>query len=73
MDECINFVGDVIAFSDLYANSGSCQVDKAQKDYKKTGFSSHYGLFMYVRMLFGLQRAPGTFQRHMDVIMSLVK
>lgn len=40
---------------------------------KKSTFSSHHGLYRFIRMPVGLNKAPGTFQRVVDVILATVK
>jgi len=73
MDECLDSLGDATVFSTLDANSGywQIQLDETAKDL--TSFTSHFGLFRYTRMPFGLKNAPATFQRVMDVILSSVR
>ena len=38
----------------------------AAEDREKTAFTSLYGLFQFMKMPFGLQGAPATFQRMVD-------
>lgn len=73
MDEWIDLPGKVTVFMTLDANRRYWQIaiDVADKD--KTPFASHYGLFRFVGILFGLHNAPDTFQSTMDVILSSVK
>ena len=73
MDECIDSLGDAGIFSTLDANSGYWQVEIHPEDKDKSAFSSHFGLFRFTRMPFGLRNAPATFQRVMDVILSSVR
>ena len=73
MDECIDSLGDAQLFSTLDANSGYWQIEMAEEDKNKTAFTTHYGLFRYLRMPFGLKNAPATFQRAIDIILSTVK
>ena len=40
-----------------------------EPDKPKTAFTTLYGLFQLRVMLFGLQGAPGTFQRIMDIVL----
>ena len=41
-----------------------------QEDQAKTAFTTPYGLFQFRVMPFGLQGAPATFQRMMDIILN---
>lgn len=49
------------------------QVEINKKDREKLAFISHHELYRFIRMPFGLQIAPGTFQRTTDVIQYSVK
>ena len=73
MDECMDSLGTAKTFSTLDANSGYWQVEIDPKDRDKTAFTSHHGLYRFIRMPFGLKNAPATFQRAIDVILSSVK
>ena len=73
MDECIDSLGDANVFTTLDANCGYWQIEIDEDDRDKTAFTSHWGLFRFKRMPFGLKNAPGTFQRAADVILSKVK
>ena len=73
MDECIDSLGSATVFSTLDCNSGYWQIPMAPKDMDKTAFISHYGLYRFRRMPFGLKNAPGTFQRIADIILASVK
>ena len=42
-------------------------------DRDKTTFTSHYGIYRFLRLPFGLRNAPATFQRAIDIILSGVK
>lgn len=44
-----------------------------QRDADKTAIVLHHCLFRYSRMPFGLENAPATFQKAMDVILASVK
>lgn len=73
MDECIDSLGDAVIFTTLDCNSGYWQIPMTEKDKDKTAFISHYGLYRFTRMPFGLKNAPGTFQRAADVILAQVR
>jgi len=73
MDECIDSLGDANIFTTLDANCGYWQIEIADQDKDKTTFTSHHGLYRFVRMPFGLRNAPSTFQRVIDIILSTVK
>jgi hypothetical protein len=46
--------------------SGYNQVLLKREDQIKTAFTTPWGTFMYLRMLFGLMNTGATFQREMD-------
>jgi len=70
MDDCLDSLGDATVFSTLDCNSGYWQILVAAEDREKTTFTSHTGLFRFLRLPFGLVNAPGAFQRALDVILS---
>ena len=43
------------------------------EDRDKTTFASHCGLYRFLRMPFGLNNSPATFQRAVEIILSRVK
>ena len=51
----------------LDLRTGFWQIPMAEEDRDKTAFTCEFGLFRYLRMPFGLQNAPATFQRAMDL------
>ena len=73
MDECIDSLGDAVVFTTLDCNSGYWQIPVHPKDRDKTTFTSHYGIYRFLRLPFGLRNAPATFQRAIDIILSGVK
>jgi transposase InsO family protein len=70
MDECIDSLGDATIFSTLDCNSGYWQIPVHPEDRDKTTFTSHEGLYRFLRMPFGLTNAPATFQRMVDMILA---
>lgn len=73
MHERIDFIGEAQIFLKLDANSGYWRIEIDECDRSKTAFTSHHGLFSFVRIPFTLNNAPLTFQRVMDVILFSVK
>jgi Reverse transcriptase (RNA-dependent DNA polymerase) len=73
MDECIDSLGDAAVFTTLDCNSGYWQIPVHPEDRDKTTFTSHYGIYRFLRLPFGLRNAPATFQRSIDIILSGVK
>jgi Reverse transcriptase (RNA-dependent DNA polymerase) len=61
MDECIESLGDAKIFTTLDCNSGYWQIPVRPEDREKTTFTSHEGLYWFLRMPFGLRNAPATF------------
>lgn len=73
MDECIDSLGGATIFSTVDCNNGYWQTKIPEADRNTTTFSSHHGLFLFIRMPFELKNAPASFQRAVDIIMSRVK
>jgi Reverse transcriptase (RNA-dependent DNA polymerase) len=73
MDECIDSLGDAVVFTTLDCNSGYWQIPVHPGDRAKTTFTSHYGIYRFLRLPFGLRNAPATFKRAIDIILSGVK
>ena len=73
MDEGIDFLGDSTSLTTLDCNSGYWPVESAEEDREKTTFASHSGLYRFLRIPLGLKKAPATFQRAVDIIMSRIK
>lgn len=70
MDDCLDSLGDATVFSTVDCNAGYWQIPVAAEDRDKTKFTSHTGLFRFLRLPFGLVNAPASFQRALDIISS---
>jgi Reverse transcriptase (RNA-dependent DNA polymerase) len=70
MHESIDSLGDARIFSTLDCNAEYWQIPVAKEDIPKTTFTSHEGIFWFLRMPFGLRNAPATFQRFVDITLS---
>ena len=66
IEDLLASLGKAKYFTCLNLKSGYWQVAVYEKDKEKTAFTYHRGLYEYNVMPFGLQNAPGTFQRHMS-------
>lgn len=73
MDESGDLFEEVASFSALNANHSYWQVEVKETHRDKIAFTSHHGLYKFVRMPFELRNASGTFQRAMDVILLSVE
>jgi RNase H-like domain found in reverse transcriptase/Reverse transcriptase (RNA-dependent DNA polymerase)/Integrase zinc binding domain/Chromo (CHRromatin Organisation MOdifier) domain/Integrase core domain len=73
MDECIDSLGDAVVFTTLDCNSGYWQIPVHPADREKTTFTSHFGIYQFLRLPFGLRNAPATFQRAIDIILSGIR
>jgi len=70
MDDCLDSLGDATVFFTLDCNAGYWQIPVAAKDRYKTTFTSHTGLFRFLRLPFGLVNAPASFQGALDIILA---
>lgn len=69
-DDLFDVLGDARVFSKLDAFSGFWQVPLAPADKEKTAFGLRGGgTFQFNVMPFGLQNAPATFQRTMEMVL----
>lgn len=73
IDDSLAALGNAKYFSTFDLASGYWQIPMNERDREKTAFISHYGLYEFLVMPFGLCNAPATFQRYMDVILSGLK
>ena len=70
IDDCLDSLGDAQMFTTLDRNAGYWQVSVAPEDRDKTRFTSYLGTYRYVRMPFGLRKAPSTCQQALNIILS---
>ena len=73
MDDCIDSLGDAAVFTTLVCNSSYWHIPVALEDRDKTTSTTHLGTSRHLRMPFGLKGAPATFQRALDIILSVVR
>lgn len=69
VDEMIDRMGRAKFISTLDLTTGYWQVPVREEDRSKTAFVTPFGLFQLLRMPFGLQGAPATFQRMVDKLL----
>ena len=69
--DLINPLGKALFFTKLDAAMGYWQIPIHPDDRKYTAVITHAGLFEFVRMPFGLTNAPATYQRLMDIILTI--
>lgn len=62
-------LGKAQYFSTLDLAKGFHQILVKPEDRKKTVFSTPFGNYEFVRMLFGLENAPATFQRLINSVL----
>ena len=69
VDDLIDRLGNAKFISTLDLSRGYWQVPVSEDARAKTAFTTPYGLFQFRVMPFGLQGAPATFQRMMDILL----
>ena len=70
VEDILDTLGEAKYFTSLDLASGYWQVELDQDARAKSAFTTHHGLFEFVRMPFGLCNAPATFQRLMQAVLS---
>ena len=69
IDELIDRLGTAKFMTTLDLTRGYWQVSVAEDSRQHTAFTTPFGLYQFTVMPFGLQGAPATFQRMMDVLL----
>lgn len=69
IDDLIDRLGKAKFITTMDLSRGYWQVPVSEEDQHKTSFTTPYGLFQFKVMPFGLQGAPATFQRMMDIVL----
>ena len=70
VDDLIDRLGDAKFVLTLVLSRGYWQVPVSEDTQSKTAFTTPYGLIQFKVMPFGLQGAPATFQRMMDIVLN---
>lgn len=66
-------LGEATFFSTLNTNNGYWRIEIEGVEIGKTAFTSHYGLYNFIPLLFRLHNAPGRLQPAMKVALSMIK
>jgi len=67
--DTLDSLGKSKIFSVLHMASGYHQIAVKPEHKEKTAFSCHKGHFQFIKMPFGLNNAPATYQRCIDVVL----
>ena len=70
IDDCLDALSRMQYFTMLDLSSGFWQVRMDPDSVEKTAFVTHAGSFKFLVMPFGLNNAPSTFQRLMQIVLA---
>ncbi len=70
IDDKLESLSGATCFSKIDLAEGHWQVKMAEMDKALTAFVSHFGLFQFTKMPFGLCNAASTFQRFMESVLA---
>ena len=73
ISDTLDSLGHSKIFTVLDMASGYHQIPVKLEDREKTAFSCHQGHFQFVKMPFGLNNAPATYERCTDIILMGLK
>jgi hypothetical protein len=64
MDDCLDSVGGSKWFTTLDANTGYWKINVDTADKENTAFTTHLGIYQFLRMPFGLKNVRGLSKGH---------
>ena len=73
VQDCLNMMAGSKMFSTMDILSTCNQLLMAERDIPKIAFITKFGLFEFTTMLFGLMKAPATYQWLMELVLSCLQ